>query len=629
MFLCLRHLVIRRQPYRKFYLSPNNFTSTKFANFPKSNRFQRSPAPSPAARSPTDGHSFQNLSPLGDFVSVSQIKQKLTKCGHIFEEGHACLILDCFLCGQANSKLYINKVTGDFICFICRKSGVWSQLEPHLSAPSDSPISLDQSIELGCSGWYKISKHLCPVGRLTEEERISVSQLLDFEDLPWNILESQGVMFDQENQDLYWPLSLPEGGSTAGYKILSRDLSESCYPHTSANGLVRLKSPGPSKSAIIVPSLRDLLALSFRPLDGTDVVCLPHGPLSLPPLVLPLLEGYEKLTFWFNDDVTSWDNARLFARKLSIDRCHLIRPSKEHVTAFVAHKRGMNIAETVRNARAMSHDSIITFAQLREDLHSELYSADRLTGIKWQRFPTLNSILQGHRRGELTILTGPTGSGKTTFMSEYSLDLAMQKVTTLWGSFEIRNQRLARTMLQQMACAPLQHHRDKFDEWADRFTLLPIYFMTFHGQQQLETVLDTVRHAAYVHDVAHVIIDNVQFMLGMSSSESGFLDRFYRQDALIGEFRNFATTYNCHVTLVIHPRKERDGESLSTNSIFGGAKASQEADNVLIIQHKMSNSGLKIRKYLQVAKNRFSGDLGVIPLEFDKDSLSFGAKNLQ
>ena len=49
--------------------------------------------------------------------------------------------------------------------------------------------------------------------------------------------------------------------------------------------------------------------------------------------------------------------------------------------------------------------------------------------MKWKRFVALNKLLQGHRRGELTVFTGPTGSGKTTFMSEYSLDLCSQGVS--------------------------------------------------------------------------------------------------------------------------------------------------------------------------------------------------------
>lgn len=59
--------------------------------------------------------------------------------------------------------------------------------------------------------------------------------------------------------------------------------------------------------------------------------------------------------------------------------------------------------------------------------------------------------MKGHRRGELTIVTGGTGVGKTTILAQLSLDVAMQKVPTLWGSFEIRNPRLARTMMMQVS----------------------------------------------------------------------------------------------------------------------------------------------------------------------------------
>jgi hypothetical protein len=51
------------------------------------------------------------------------------------------------------------------------------------------------------------------------------------------------------------------------------------------------------------------------------------------------------------------------------------------------------------------------------------------------------------------------------------------------------------------------------------------------------------------------------------------------------------------VTLVIHPRKEN--EQLTVNSVFGSAKATQESDNVLIIQQKF-NQNLELKKFLQV-----------------------------
>lgn len=188
-------------------------------------------------------------------------------------------------------------------------------------------------------------------------------------------------------------------------------------------------------------------------------------------------------------------------------------------------------------------------------------------------------------------------------MSEYSLDLAIQGVNTLWGSFEIRNTRLATTLLRQYCGKPLldsisDENLLEFDFWANQFETLPIYFMTFHGQQQIKVVMEAIEHAQYVHDINHVIIDNVQFMMGIGDDVKN-MDRFWKQDVIISAFRTFATKKNCHVTLVIHPRKEKDSEDLTTSSIFGGAKATQEADNVLIIQDKRLTS-VRGKKYLQV-----------------------------
>lgn len=63
-----------------------------------------------------------------------------------------------------------------------------------------------------------------------------------------------------------------------------------------------------------------------------------------------------------------------------------------------------------------------------------------------------------------------------------------------------------------------------------------------------------IEHAQYVHDISHVIIDNLQFMMG-TAGENRYLDRFWMQDEIIAALRTFATKRNCHVTLVVHPRK--------------------------------------------------------------------------
>jgi twinkle protein len=203
-----------------------------------------------------------------------------------------------------------------------------------------------------------------------------------------------------------------------------------------------------------------------------------------------------------------------------------------------------------------------------------------------------------------------------------SLDFAEQGVNTLWGSFEIKNTRLLHKLLQQFSREPLPVGKpemlDSLNALADRFETLPLHFMKFHGGSDVDDVLDAMDFAAYVYDVEHVILDNMQFMISRNTSGGSKFDKFDVQDGAIEKFRKFATDRNVHVTLVVHPRKEDEGARLGISSIYGSAKATQEADLVLILQNEGLNEGK--RKYIEVKKNRFDGELGNTPLFFERSS---------
>jgi len=72
---------------------------------------------------------------------------------------------------------------------------------------------------------------------------------------------------------------------------------------------------------------------------------------------------------------------------------------------------------------------------LRAEIYDAITRQDKNSGVPWTRFPILTTIMGGFRDGELTILTGPTGSGKTTFLAEYSLDLCQQGVSYILAFF--------------------------------------------------------------------------------------------------------------------------------------------------------------------------------------------------
>ena len=89
--------------------------------------------------------------------------------------------------------------------------------------------------------------------------------------------------------------------------------------------------------------------------------------------------------------------------------------------------------KVIQDSRVKRHDDIQTFESLRSDVISELIDPGKYSGPRPESLPSLGNIVKGFRRGELTVLTGPTGCGKTTLLSQMSLDFAEMGVTTMWG----------------------------------------------------------------------------------------------------------------------------------------------------------------------------------------------------
>ncbi|CAO3661969.1 unnamed protein product [Umbelopsis ramanniana] len=371
----------------------------------------------------------------------------------------------------------------------------------------------------------------------------------------------------------------------------------------------------PAEAEAVIITRNELDAMSAYQTTGIPSVSLPTSVYQLPQTVLPLLERFSKVYLWLDDDVDGQLAAETFAHKLGESRCFIVNTrmgdAQGPLTAHQALLQNKNLNDILSKASILQHDQIVDFHELRDEVYREFLSPDQAKGVQSTDLPALNAVLKGHRPGELTILTGPTGVGKTTIISQLSLDYCKSGVTTLWGSFEILNKRLAKKMLCQFAGKDLAQAPNEFDVWADKFEQLPLYFLKFFGSTSIKDVILACQHAVYAYDVRHIILDNLQFMLSQQGRSS--LDKWDIQDEAVAELRKFATSKDVHITLVVHPRKE-NAPALDINSVFGSAKVTQEADNVVIIQKNSQGEDLR---FLDVKKNRFDGTLGSIPYKYD------------
>ncbi|EAR84473.1 toprim domain protein (macronuclear) [Tetrahymena thermophila SB210] len=384
-------------------------------------------------------------------------------------------------------------------------------------------------------------------------------------------------------------------------------------PSGSKSGIFGLNTvPQNAKELVITEGEYDAMAVNQA--TGLPAVSLPNGASNLPLEVIECLEKIEKIYLWLDNDEVGRNNRQKLAEKLGVHRTYIVNTLGEKDANDILRQDPSRIIKYIQESATIPDQNILMFSDLKDLVLHRLLKFEHSQGYRSRRFEFFNETIKGLRRGEMTVLTGPTGSGKTTFLSQLSLDFCTQQVPTLWGSFEIKNEVLATNMIMQMSGQDLFKNHNKFPYWAQRFDMIPMYFMNFYGSTNLDQIISTIEYSIYKYDIQHVVIDNLQFLLGTQAK--GF-SKFDLQERAIEAFRQLATKKDIHLTLVIHPKKVDENEDLNISSVFGSAKATQEADNVIIMQNRDKY------RVIDIKKNRFNGDIGKKAIIFDKSNKNF------
>ena len=127
-----------------------------------------------------------------------------------------------------------------------------------------------------------------------------------------------------------------------------------------------------------------------------------------------MLERFKKVYLWMDNDGPGQEGCEKFSEKLGIKRCYLVQPSGKLAPkdANEALQMGLDLNEILKNARLKEHEFVIDFKGLRAQVLTQILYPDKYKGVPASSLPGLTSIIKGFRRGEMTVITGPTGSGK-------------------------------------------------------------------------------------------------------------------------------------------------------------------------------------------------------------------------
>ena len=287
---------------------------------------------------------------------------------------------------------------------------------------------------------------------------------------------------------------------------------------------------------------------------------------------------------------------------------------------LVKYGRGA-VIEAVESAIAVENKRIKRLSEVEHKDMSQMKAID--TGLT-----KLNKTIGGFYFGQLIILTGERGLGKSTLGSQFVMHAVNQGITSFCYSGELPEWFFQDWFDRQCAGrdninvseSELGFQNYMIDPAATELIhdwyreLIYIYDNTVVGNEddENESILQTLETAIKQYGCRFFMIDNLMTAI----SDDLKSDLYRQQSAFVRALAEMAKKYDVIILLIVHPRK-RQGNTFSNDEVAGSSNITNLADVVLNYAMPPNDMDIVPERVLQVSKNRLSGTTGMINLWYD------------
>lgn len=232
----------------------------------------------------------------------------------------------------------------------------------------------------------------------------------------------------------------------------------------------------------------------------------------------------------------------------------------------------------------------------------------------------VDRVIGGLAFGQLVVLTGKRGEGKSTFMSQLVAEALEQNQNVFVYSGELADFHFRRWLDYQIAGSA--HITEETNEFGDTEFSLPdevseqignwykgrafIYDNNFlpKNKDEIETIPQTVEKAIQQLGVSFVCIDNLMTAMDTVTQNDNLN---LAQGNFVTDLKKLAIKYNVVIVLVAHPRKSN--ADFVNDDVSGSSDITNRADIVMAYKRVDRDGGSG--GSLTITKNRLKGVLAV------------------
>ncbi len=294
---------------------------------------------------------------------------------------------------------------------------------------------------------------------------------------------------------------------------------------------------------------------------------------------------FDKINLCFDNDSAGHAAVEELLERLGRHRCFIVKlPHKDANACLLAGMSQETILKLFDEARTLDPDELKPAQAYVEQVISEFYPPDGCEiGIDppWEK--ARGKVL--FRPDELSIWTGINGHGKSMFLGQIILHAMKQGARICIASLELKPKRLLMRLTRQASALPKpsENYIRAIHEWYGE----QLWLFDLVGTAKSQRLLEVFRYARQRYGIDMFVIDS---FMKLDIAE----DDYKAQKSFIEQLCDFKNQHNCHVHLVVHPRKNAD-ESQAPGKLDnkGTGAISDLADNCFCIWRNKKKEHLK------------------------------------
>lgn len=242
----------------------------------------------------------------------------------------------------------------------------------------------------------------------------------------------------------------------------------------------------------------------------------------------------------------------------------------------------------------------------------------------------IDKIIKGLYKGQVILITGKRGEGKSTFVGQITTNALEQEKKVLsysgelpdyffkrWLDFQIAGPRnIVTNETKEGGCyySITNSTIDRINDWyRDRMF---IYDNNITEDDELEDLIKTIEIAIMQYGIDMVCIDNLMTALDVGMSE----DLYRSQSKFVNRLCRLAKRLDVTVILVAHPKKNSISSDVN-EEVSGSADITNRVD--VVMKYYRAKDDDDDTRHLIISKNRLTGDVTKgdgIRLMYDKKS---------